>query len=337
MKCETIPELEKFLAIQEQALGPDSPEVAITLSKLADLYFAARKFDKAENLYQRSLRIRENVTGPHRQDAEDARKNIDKVRGARQPSLSPSSERRPSQAPSATPAQPAPSATPAPPSIPAPPSPMKPQLPAPNAWQGGIRGSETYTSSFHPPAIENFSMGPCDSSINWAALSSTNLTSVGFLGHDPAGDNALHEAELEVSLMKQMVGSTHPSIADYLTKLADLYCRRKMYEEMEPLLIDALRIREMAWGAEDPRVTIELKNLAKLYCVQKRYGLAEPLYRRAIAIRIKALGDSHPKVADIEEQYARMLRKIHRISQAEELEKHITEIRTKRASNVQPF
>lgn len=316
MKCETIPELEKFLAIQEQALGPDNPEVAITLSKLADLYFAARRFDKAESLYQRCLDIRENVSGPHRMDAEDARKNIDKVREAREP---------------------APKQVTSPPS-PAPPALPKPQLPAPNNWQCNIRGSDVYTSNFQPQAVDGIPMGACDSAINWAALSSTNISATGFVGHDPNGTNAIHEAELEVDLMKQMVGTTHPSIADYLTRLADLYCRNKMYEEMEPLLIDALKIRELAWGAEDARVTTELKNLAKLYCVQKRYGLAEPLYRRAIAIRVKALGDSHPKVADIEEQYARMLRKIHRISQAEELEKHVTEIRSKRmTNNIQPF
>jgi tetratricopeptide (TPR) repeat protein len=140
--------------------------------------------------------------------------------------------------------------------------------------------------------------------------------------------DAIKEMELEVTLLKQTVGRDHPAIADSLTKLADLYCRAKLYGQMEPLLIEALRIRESTLGPEHPSVSTELKNLAQLYVVQEKYSMAELLFRRALTIREKALGSRHPKVIDIQEQYAKLLKKTSRVAQGQELEKHVHEVRT---------
>jgi len=140
--------------------------------------------------------------------------------------------------------------------------------------------------------------------------------------------DAIKEMELEVTLLRQTVGRDHPAIADSLTKLADLYCRAKLYGQMEPLLIEALRIREIAFGLEHLSVSTELKNLAQLYVVQEKYSLAEPFFRRALAIREKVLGSRHPKVIDVQEQYAKLLKKTSRVAQGQELEKHVHEART---------
>jgi tetratricopeptide (TPR) repeat protein len=140
--------------------------------------------------------------------------------------------------------------------------------------------------------------------------------------------NAIGEMEIEVELLRQMMGEDHPAVADMLTRLADLHCRLRMYDKMEVLLVEALRIRETACGTEHISVALELKNLAALYCVQERYALAEPLLKRAIMLRERAFGKIHPKVADVEEQYAQLLRKTNRAAQAEALEQHINEIRT---------
>ncbi|HEY9788148.1 MAG TPA: tetratricopeptide repeat protein, partial [Candidatus Obscuribacterales bacterium] len=60
MKVETIADLEKFLAVQEQALGAESPEVAATLIKLANLHLGTN-LDKAEALYRRAHFILEKT------------------------------------------------------------------------------------------------------------------------------------------------------------------------------------------------------------------------------------------------------------------------------------
>lgn len=48
----------------EQALGPDHPDLAYSLSNLGDVYFALGDLQKAESLQRRSLDIREKALGP---------------------------------------------------------------------------------------------------------------------------------------------------------------------------------------------------------------------------------------------------------------------------------
>jgi tetratricopeptide (TPR) repeat protein len=51
-------------AIQEEALGPEHPDVAISLDNLAELYRTQYQYAKAEPLHQRALAIREKAVGP---------------------------------------------------------------------------------------------------------------------------------------------------------------------------------------------------------------------------------------------------------------------------------
>ena len=267
MKCDTIEELERFLQIQVQALGKVSPEVAITLSKLANLYANNGNFAKAEILHNRALEIRLNATGHRHSEVEDSRRSLKRVRELRERAEA-SLNKKHAQAGEAS-------------------------------GQSGRNGTR-------------------DKEI-------TSSDSTG--KQKPSSTETIKEMELEVALLKQMVGADHPAVADSLTKLAELYCRAKLYDQMEPILVEALRVREVICGAEHPNVCSELKNLAQLYVVQEKYSLAEPLFQRAIAIRGNALGSSHPKVIDMESQYAKLLRKTKRVAQAEEIEKRIKEIR----------
>jgi tetratricopeptide (TPR) repeat protein len=61
------PESERFhqraMRIREQQLGPEHPDVAHSLSDLADVYQVQGKYAEAEFLYQRALHIREQVLG----------------------------------------------------------------------------------------------------------------------------------------------------------------------------------------------------------------------------------------------------------------------------------
>ena len=79
MKCDTIPDLEKFLKIQEQALGESSAEVATTAAKLADLYALAERFDEAERLLKRALTIQQNLVGLHHNDVAKTRQSLEKL------------------------------------------------------------------------------------------------------------------------------------------------------------------------------------------------------------------------------------------------------------------
>ncbi len=66
--AEAEPLYQRSLAIDENALGPDHPDLATDLNNLALLYHAQGHYAEAEPLYQRSLAIRENALGPEHPD-----------------------------------------------------------------------------------------------------------------------------------------------------------------------------------------------------------------------------------------------------------------------------
>jgi hypothetical protein len=56
--------LEKALDIREKALGPDHPEIAFTLTLLANIAYYRQDFAKAEPLYQRAIAMLEKTLPP---------------------------------------------------------------------------------------------------------------------------------------------------------------------------------------------------------------------------------------------------------------------------------
>jgi len=79
---------------------------------------------------------------------------------------------------------------------------------------------------------------------------------------------------------------------------AGTYLReRGQYAEAEPLLMQALAIREQHLGTENLDTAMSLSSLAGLYSYQGKYKLAEPLVMRALSIREQCLGTEHPDTA----------------------------------------
>jgi len=260
MNCDTIEELERYWQVQEQALGKFSPEIAITMAKLANLYLANGDFARALLLHQRALDIKLKTAGTHQSEIEESRRSIERIKEARE-----KSER------------------------------VKVAKTAPFR-------SET--------AAENNGI--------------KKMT----------GPAAIKELELEITLLKQMVGNEHPAVADNLTKLADLYCQDKIYTKMEQPLIEALRIRESMHGPEHTSVATELKNLGQLYVVQERYALAEQLFERSIGIRKKHFGHTHKKVLDTQALLIKIYNHTNRGPQAEDLARYLEE--TRKADELAP-
>jgi tetratricopeptide (TPR) repeat protein len=313
MKLDTIADLEKFLLIQEQAMGATSSEVATTASKLAELYFKAGKLERAEPLYRRAMQIRQNLTGLHRDELSACEESLKRVLEAKA-----LAERRESH-PFARPINC---------------TDTRGNDVANRGRASGVLGSESSTGhnayGFGLPRDSGLLSGSSLSPVTGGDTNRQRVTSPNLM------QDAIKEAEVELDLFKQVVGKEHPSVADMLTRLADLYCRLRLYSKMEPILVEALRIREATCGTQHPSVATELKNLARLYLVQERYAIAEPLFRRALMIRERVFGKDHARVADIEEQYAQLLRKTSRDQQAEALERHVQKIRSCSGECVQP-
>ncbi len=65
---EAEPFWTRYLAICEQVLGPEHPDILGSLNNLALLYRKQGKYEQAEPLYQRALTTRERVLGPEHPD-----------------------------------------------------------------------------------------------------------------------------------------------------------------------------------------------------------------------------------------------------------------------------
>ncbi len=100
-----------------------------------------------------------------------------------------------------------------------------------------------------------------------------------------------------LSIWERALGANHPDVAMPLNNLASLYIEQGKYEQAEPLCERAIAIWEKALGAEHPEVAYPLRHLADLYMEQGKYEQAEPLYRQALRIWEQALGPEHPNLA----------------------------------------
>ena len=63
-----IPFAENAVRLGEQEFGPNHPNTALLLNKLAELYRARGRYAEAEPLYHRSLSIVEKALGPEHPD-----------------------------------------------------------------------------------------------------------------------------------------------------------------------------------------------------------------------------------------------------------------------------
>jgi len=97
----------------------------------------------------------------------------------------------------------------------------------------------------------------------------------------------------------QPLGQEDPNIASPLNNLAELYREQGKYEQAQVLYQRALHIWQHTLGETHPYVAHPLDGLALLYTRQGKYEQAEPLYQRALAIREWQLGQHHPETAQV--------------------------------------
>jgi tetratricopeptide (TPR) repeat protein len=67
---------QKALEVAEQNVGPDHPDVAMSLNNLALLYDTQGDYAKAEPLYKRSLAIWEKTLGPNHPNVAESLVNL---------------------------------------------------------------------------------------------------------------------------------------------------------------------------------------------------------------------------------------------------------------------
>ncbi|MBP9089442.1 tetratricopeptide repeat protein [bacterium] len=307
MKSESIDKLEQFLKLQENMHGPDSRQVAKVLIRLAIAFMEDGRLSDAEENLLRALSIEQSRPAPDQKLIVEVGKQIDRIHqklGAPLEddleSLKVSTDRIPALTPMFEPTQSFPQS-------------------------GGVL--DAFASATSPDS--DTSTGTNSAATADAAAHSHTKT-------EPI-DKAIVAAQQQIRQIKQAGGSDSVAVADALTKLADLYCRKEQLSEMEPLLVEALRIRESICGSAHLSVSTELKNLGRLYYFKKRYDLAEPYLRRALSIREATLGQFHSYVADVAEWLAKVYRKTARVEEAKEMEALVLESRTNYGSDWEKF
>jgi len=277
---EALPLQKRALELNEQALGPEHPGIATSLSNLAGLYQAMGAFDQALPLYQRTLKIREKALGPEHPDTAASLNNLaalfwamaaydqalplyqralkirEKVLGPEHPDTSVSLNNLAMLYHS-----------------------MGAYDQALPLFQRALTIREKVLGPEHP-------------------ATATSLSNLAGLYEDQgayAKAVPLHQRALQI--MEKALGPDHPRTATSLNNLALQYRSLGTYDQALPLYQRALKIREKSLGPEHPDTAVSLNNLAELHEAMGTYDQALPLYQRALKIREKALGPEHPDTA----------------------------------------
>ncbi|MGK7874280.1 MAG: tetratricopeptide repeat protein [Xenococcaceae cyanobacterium] len=309
---EAEPLYQRSLAIREKVLGPEHPDVALSLNNLAGLYFSQGNYTEAEPLYQRSLAIRQKVLGPEHQLVATSLNNLaalyqvqgkyteaeplyqrslairEKVLGPEHPDVAQSL----------------------------------------NNLAGLYRAQGKYTEAEplyqRSLAIYEKVLGPEHPSV---ATSLNNLAGL----YESQGKYTEAEPlyQRSLAIREKVLGPEHQLVATSLNNLAALYRAQGKYTEAEPLYQRSLAIREKVLGPEHPSVATSLNNLALLYESQGKYTEAEPLYQRSLAILEKVLGPEHQLVATSLNNLAALYRAQGKYTEAEPLYQRSLAIREK--------
>ena len=133
-------------------------------------------------------------------------------------------------------------------------------------------------------------LGPDHPEVAFAldGLASVNATS---------GDYAAAALYLRaLAIREKALGPDHVEVGTTLNNLAVLYRQKGDYAKAEALHLRDLALTEKALGPDHPFVAPTLSNLARLYQERGEYDRARPLYRRALTIQEKSYGAAHSSV-----------------------------------------
>jgi CHAT domain-containing protein len=278
--AEAVKLEQQVLAIREQVLGPNHPDVATSLKYLAGLYRALGNYSQVEPLSQRALKIDEKGLGPDHPELAIDLTNLAQLftDQGKYVEAEPVFQRALRIAEKAL-------------------GPDHPKVAYVLHAQAALYVRQGKYAQAEPLMqrelkIRETALGPDH---QWLAASLNNLAELYREQGKYAEAEPLYRRALKID--EKAHGTDHPEHAVYLNNLALLYHMESKYDQAEPLYQQALKIDESARGPDHPMVAIRLDNLAALYNAQGKFADAEPLYQRALEIDEKALGPAHPHFA----------------------------------------
>ena len=129
---------------------------------------------------------------------------------------------------------------------------------------------------------------------------------------------------------------TFPEAARLLDQAGWYLHERGLGGKAEPLLHQALAIREQRLGPTHPDVAQSLYHVAGLCYEHGKYEQAEALFKRALAIREQVLGPEHPVTATTLDHLAWLYQRLGKYGQSEPLYQRALTIREHRLGSNHP-
>lgn len=277
---EAIPKARQALETREKALGPNHPDVAASLKKLAELHMAVGDYAGAGPLLKRALKIRENALGPDHTDTaeilnllaaihyhtgnyENAEPLFERTLAIWEKTYGPD-HRNVAAALN--------------------------NLAELYRILGKSAKAEPLLKRARAVMEKNF--GPDHPAI---VPSLNNLAALYHSTGKPGKAGPLIKKAL--SIQEKALGPDHPEIAVFQNNLAKLYKSQGDYAKAEPLFKRALATREKVFGADHPDVAAILDDLGDICMALGDYADAERLNQRSLEIWTKSFGPDHPNVA----------------------------------------
>ena len=268
------------MKILERVHGQEHPDVAVSISHLAELYRTQGQYRNAESMFQRSLAIRRRIYGEvHHEVAtslnelaalyqalgrrEEAVPLYQQSLRIRERTLGPD---HPDVAISLN------------------------NLAILALEQGRYADAEVLFE--RGLLISEKALGPNHLDV---ALVLNNLGELYRIQERHEAAEPLFQRSLEIR--EAVLGTEHPGVTVSLNNLAIVHAAQGLYEKAIPLLQRSMQIDENYFGPDHPRLAYSLNNLANLYRIHGRLATAEPLYERSLRIRESVFGAEHPEVA----------------------------------------
>jgi eukaryotic-like serine/threonine-protein kinase len=271
---------ERALAIREETLGPEHPDLATNLNNLATVYDALGSYEEAKRLHEHALTIKQkslgtnhphvahslgNLAHVHQQlgSYEEAKELNERALTILEHGLGPEHLHFATSLNN-----------------------LASIHTALGAYEEAARLHERAL------AIRKKALGTDHPDV---AQSLNNLASIQV--EVGAYDEAKRLHERAQAIWEATLGPDHPDVARSLNNLAGVHARLGVHEEARRLQERALAILENRFGSEHPLVATTLSNLASTSLGLGAYEKAKELFERALAIREKLLSPEHPKIA----------------------------------------
>jgi tetratricopeptide (TPR) repeat protein len=300
---------QSALALRERVCGPEHPDTADSLSKLAWIYKEQGKYGAAYPLEERALNIREKMFGPEHSETATSLNNKAGILTS-QGSFAEA-------------------------------EPLYQRALAIKEKTCGLKHADTAMSLNNLASlysnlgrykeaemlyrrsleIKEELQGPAHPG---TAFTLNNLGMLYYTQHRYAEAEPLLRRAFEIR--EKALGPEHPDTAGTLSNLALIYSVHDQLQEAEGLQRRALDIFEKAFGSKHPDTTITTRLLAEILTDQGRYVEAEDLFQRALGID-NQVRPNHPQTASDLRALARFYQKQQKYRLAEPLLRRALNIR----------